>query len=85
MARYLVIGLLALPSALCFALIPWTAPLTVLIIFKTLLPAFFGGFLVFGFSHYFFIRFKLLNDQQGESYEIRRSLQSESVESENLS
>lgn len=66
LARYLIIGLLLVPSALFFALIPWTAPLAILIVFKTLLPSLAGAFAVFGFSHYFFIRFKLLNEDKSD-------------------
>ena len=77
LARYLVIGFIALPSVLVFVFLPWTADLTILIIFKTLLPCFICGLLIFGFSHFFFIKLRLLNDQEQDSYNLRSSLNSQ--------
>lgn len=62
--RYLVMGAMALPFGLPFLLIPWSAPLWVLLIFKTLLPTFAVSFVIFGFSHYFFERFGLINPDE---------------------
>jgi hypothetical protein len=58
--RLFIMLVLALPFGLPFILVPWTAPLTVLILFKTLLPSFLVGIVIFGFAHYFFARFSLL-------------------------
>lgn len=56
-------ALLALPPALPFFFIPWTAPLGILIVFKFLLPAFTITFVEFAFAHYFFSKYHLLNTE----------------------
>jgi hypothetical protein len=48
--RYLVMAVMSLPFGLIILFTPWTGNLAVLIIFKTLIPCFVVGFLLFAFS-----------------------------------
>ena len=60
--RLLVITIIALPFGGIFLAIPQDANLTVSIIFKTFVPLNLMVFALFGFSNYFFTRFKLVNE-----------------------
>ena len=65
--RALVIGILVLPFGLVLLLMPWTLGLATLIIVKMLLPSILGGFFMFAFSDYLWLKFYLAEIQQTTS------------------
>eukprot|EP00347_Sterkiella_histriomuscorum_P012454 403368512 len=60
-ARIIVMGIMGIPAILLYFLLPDTAHLAVLIIFKTLLPVNYGAFIIYGFSYTVFKKLRLLN------------------------
>ena len=71
-ARFLVMGVMALPFGLPFFIVPWTANLAIIILFKFLLPCLGAAYVVFAFSHYFYLKLKLLNIDNTDDIEKRK-------------
>lgn len=59
--RLLIVILNAVPFTIIFFVIPPDASMTIMIIFKTLVPLVLLQFTLFAFSNYFFVRFHLVN------------------------
>eukprot|EP00347_Sterkiella_histriomuscorum_P022974 403336434 len=80
--RYLVVAFICLPIACPFFLVPWSAPLPVLILFKTLLPVTVAGFVAYAFTQYFYDKFKLINDKSDSLYPMRSLVNSQKQQNE---
>ena len=59
--RYLVLAILAVPFALPFFFVPWTANLYLLLFLKTMLPTFFMLFINFSFHHALCVKLRLID------------------------
>ena len=59
--RFLILIAIAVPFGLIFLLVPNDTDLAIMIVFKALIPILLALFLIFAFSDYLFVRFKLVN------------------------
>ncbi len=60
--RMLIVIALGGPFGVIFIVVPGDAPLGVSIVFKTFVPLILGTISVFGYSNYWFLRFKLVDE-----------------------
>lgn len=71
MQRLVAVAIIVVPFGLPLLLIPWNKTLTVLILFKGLLPATCCGFVMFAFSDYLWLRFNLVTIVQADTTTVQ--------------
>ena len=69
--RFVVLAGLAAPFGILFLIVPWSLEhIWTVVIFKTIMPCFACGYVVFAFSNYFFNKFDLLNHKNQSLLEM---------------
>jgi hypothetical protein len=71
-ARIPIIIILMAPFASIFLLVPSTANMVIMIIFKTAVPVTLIFIIVFGFANSLFVKAKLVNDDHSGSLPIEK-------------
>lgn len=71
MLRYFIMAAFSLPFILLNTLISWDNNIVILVIFKTVIPFFLTGLVIFAFSHYVCEYFGLVHTKDYMSKNIK--------------